>query len=91
MYIYKYQMQSRYTKQINKLSRTLAESSWYSVALNATPELCNRSMMLANSNDNENVPDRMGTTTTPVEPVRVAFGEEAFWDVSGVEREANEV
>jgi hypothetical protein len=61
------------------------------MTLNATPELSNRGMMLANSNDNENVPDRMGTTTTPVKPMGVAFGKEAFWDVSGVEHEADGV
>jgi hypothetical protein len=31
------------------------------------------------------------TTATPVEPVGVAFGEEAFRDVSSVEHKADEV
>lgn len=61
------------------------------MALNSASELCNRSMMLADSNDDENVPNSVRTTTTPVEPVRIMFGKKAFWDVSGVEHETNEV
>lgn len=61
------------------------------MTLNAVSELCDRSMMLADSNDNENVPDCVRTATTPVQPVRVPLRKEAFRDVCCVEDEADEI
>jgi hypothetical protein len=41
-------------------------ASGYSLTLDALTELCDRSVMLADSNDNENMPDCVRTATTPV-------------------------
>lgn len=66
-------------------------ASRYSMTLNAASELCHRSTVLADSNDDKNVPDCVRTATTPVQPVRVPLGKEAFRDICCVEDKADEV